>query len=128
MGKNILVMLLFTNNEKAAIAHVAVSMQGVDGKSDPKEYVLNLLVIKEFGITNSNIESAKGMELIDAMAVLKLMSNDKKRCVSSILGSIILVDGDIDDKEVSLWRLISTICNFPTMRLMDAPDILKEYI
>lgn len=121
-------MLTFTNLEKAAVANVSAAMQCADGKSDPKEYALNLLFMTRFDITSSELNQAQEMELFDAMTVLKMMTDDKKRCVSAILGSIILVDGDVDDREVSLWRLISSICKFPTMSLAEAPNIMKEYL
>ena len=119
-------MLSFFENEKIAIAYVAVAMQGIDGDSNAQEYIFNALVMKKFEITNYHLGSAGKLSLLDAMATLKSMSEEKKRCVSAILGSLIIIDGRIDDKEMSLWRLLSSICSFPTMSLQDASSIMKE--
>ncbi len=121
-------MMYFLDKEKAAIAHVAVAMQGVDGDTNASEYIFNALVMSKFDITNTHLCAATDMSLLDAMAVLKMMSEEKKRCVSAMLGSLIVVDGKIDDKEVSLWRLLSTICFFPPMSLQDAQRIIQEYL
>lgn len=121
-------MLSFFEYEKIAIAYVAVAMQGIDGDTNAQEYIFNALVMKKFEITNYHLSSARKLSLLDAMATLKTMSEEKKRCVSAILGSLIIIDGRIDDKEMSLWRLLSSICSFPTMSLQDASSIMKEYL
>ena len=35
-------------------------------------------------------------------------------------------DGDIDDNELALWTLISTLCGLPTMTVMEAINNMKN--
>ena len=48
------------------------------------------------------------------------MATEEKDFISAFLGSLIVVDGHIDDKEMTLWKFISTICGFPTMNIQTA--------
>lgn len=56
----------------------------------------------------------------DALAILVSLDDERKKYVSSYLGTIMVSDGDIDEKEMALWQLISTLCGFPTMSIKDA--------
>jgi hypothetical protein len=48
------------------------------------------------------------------------MTSEEKKYVTSYLGLIICADGKIDDKEMALWSLISSVCDLPTMNLEQA--------
>lgn len=60
------------------------------------------------------------MSNADALAILVSLDDERKKYVSSYLGTIMVSDGDIDEKEMALWQLISTLCGFPTMSIKDA--------
>ena len=55
------------------------------------------------------------------------MDSNKKRFVAALLGIIMAADGNIDEKELALWRLVSSMCNLPTMNLTECPDIIMEF-
>lgn len=120
--------MYFTSEEKKAIVRVAGEMTLADGNVAPKEVVFNVGVFHKLDISQSEIESSGSMSMPNAMHIISKMTSNEKRFVSAYIGSIIIVDGNISDKELALWRLISTICEFPTMHLNDTPSILQEYL
>ena len=60
------------------------------------------------------------------MAEIATMSDAQKRYVCAYLGMLMAIDGDIDDKEKALWKLVSTICDLPTMSIADAIDYMTN--
>ena len=46
--------------------------------------------------------------------------------MAAYLGTIMAVDGDINDREMALWKLLSQICGLPTMTVADAVSYLAE--
>ena len=129
MGKpKTLIIMYFTSDEKKAIARVAVGMEAADGVESPREFLMIAPVFQKLGITNEELEAASRMSLVSAMQIISNMTTDEKRFVSAFLGAIIIADGDISDKEVSLWRFISSICEFQQMSVRESPEILKSYL
>ena len=120
--------MYFTSDEKKAIARVAVGMELADGTESPKEFFMIAPVFQKLGIVNEELEAASKMSLVEAMKIISNMTANEKRFVSAFLGAIIIADADISDKEVALWRLISSICEFPQMSIVESPKILNSYL
>ena len=59
-----------------------------------------------------------------ALSVVANMTPSQKRYVTAYLGTIVAVDGDIDDSEIKLWSLISALCDLPTMSIREATKIM----
>lgn len=115
----------FTDKEKSAIVDVAVSMEAADGKEDLRESLINIKIFQYLNISSDAVENAKSLSLLDSMAIIKNMTQDEKKFVCSCLAAIMCADKEIDEKEMTLWKLISTICEFPTMHIKEA---LKYFI
>lgn len=103
-------------------------MQAADGKSDVKEYLMNAMVFQKVQISTSDMNAAKEISLIEAMSILSTMTEKEKDFICTFLGSLMAVDGDIDASEMALWRLVSTICKFPTMNIPNAIEKFKQYM
>jgi hypothetical protein len=54
------------------------------------------------------------------------MNAEEKRYVTAFLGTLICVDGDIQDSEMKLWSLVSALCDLPTMNIMEAVNIMAN--
>ena len=100
-------------------------MQGADGHTDSRETAVNLITFKRLGIDSEEIEGAKKMSTLEAFSIIQKMLPHEKEFVTAFLGALIVADQDIDDKEMELWRLISTMCELPTMHLKEAA---KKYV
>lgn len=56
------------------------------------------------------------------------MTSTEKDFVCSALGTMIAIDGEVNPKEMLLWRIITERCGFPEMNLMEAGSKLQRYL
>lgn len=116
--------LSFTKAEMAAIIQLAVIMSAADGEAHPNEKKMMVQEAIRFGISGEDfaslMEKASNMEADKALANIATMNDAQKRYVCAYLGTLMAIDGNIDDKEKSLWKFVSTLCKLPTMSIADA--------
>lgn len=116
--------LSFNRREMVAIIQIAGAMVGADGVAHPNEKKMMMGEALRFGVGANDFASllaeASGMEGTEALANIAVMNDAQKRYVCAYLGTLMAIDGDIDDKEKSLWQLVSTLCKLPTMSIADA--------
>lgn len=114
----------FNGRELQAILKMANAMVMADGRVDENEVRVMTTELLRFGVPIDHVEKllqgANAMGNADALAILVSLDDERKKYVSSYLGTIMVSDGDIDEKEMALWQLISTLCGFPTMSIKDA--------
>ncbi len=72
------------------------------------------------------VELAKTIKGEEALALIATMNDAQKRYVTAYLGTLMAINGDIDDKEMALWTLVSTICKLPTMTIGEAIDYMAN--
>ena len=123
-GTKKLKTMQFSGRELTAILKMANAMVMADGRVDENEIKVMTTELLRFGVPQDHVEKLlQGANLMDgteALAILANLDDERKKYVSSYLGTIMISDGDIDEKEMALWRLISTLCGFPTMNVVDA--------
>ena len=116
--------LEFTDREYTAILFFTKKMMLADGKLDAKEGIMLIKEAERFGIGKDKLEilldSSDNMEADEAIVLIATMTDAQKRYVSAVLGTIMAIDGDIDDKELVLWKMVSSLCKLPTMSIKDA--------
>lgn len=114
----------FSGRELQAILKMANAMVAADGRVDANEVRVMTGELMRFGVPSSHVEKllqgANVMDGTEALAILATLDDERKKYVSSYLGTIMASDGDIDEKEMALWKLISTLCGFPTMNVVEA--------
>lgn len=66
------------------------------------------------------MEAASSLPMEEALDILKAMTSSEKNFVCSYLGTLIAIDGEINNRERLLWSLISYHCSFPTMSIAEA--------
>lgn len=112
----------------AAIIQVAGAMAGADGNAHPNETKMMMQEAIRFGISGEDfaslLQQASKTEGTAAMVEIATMSDAQKRYVCAYLGTLMAIDGDIDDKEKALWQLVSTICKLPSMTIADAIEYM----
>ena len=73
------------------------------------------------------------MTLADAMtpatmlATLSALDENQKKFVCGFLATIMISDCDVDDSEMKLWQLTSTLCGFPTMNIAEAAEFWRTH-
>lgn len=117
----------FNDEELTAILKVAMAMVMADGRIDDSEKLAIGVEMARLGVPNERFRKllfAIGtIENVEAFAILLSLDVEKKKHVSSFLVAIMMSDGDIDEKEMALWKLVSTICDFPVMSVIEAADM-----
>lgn len=107
-----------------AIAKIANAMIAADGKVEDNEMASWTLEMERFGIAEADFrslyEQSEELQFVDALTVISNFDEERKRYVGAFIGTLMAIDGNIDDAELKLWQLVSTFCNLPTMSLGEA--------
>ena len=122
--------MTFNGLELTAIIKMAKSMVMADGKIKPAEIAVLTRELMRFGILQDQVDlllkASDNIEASQAVALIARMDEERKKYVASYLGVIMASDGDIDDNELALWTLVSTLCGLPRMTVMDAINNMKN--
>lgn len=130
LGRQSLNIMTFSGQELTAIIKMAKSMVMADGKIKPAEIAVMTREFMRFGVLQDQVDlllkASDSIEASQAVALIARMDEERKKYVASYLGIIMASDGDIDDNELALWTLISTLCGLPTMTVMEAINNMKN--
>ena len=122
--------LSFTRQEMTAIMKVASIMATADGTLHEKEATMMTIEALRFNLSEEDVKKmlplSNEMDAKEALLAIATMTDSQKRYVTAYLGTMMAVDGNIDDKEMALWRMISTICKLPTMNISDAIQYMSN--
>lgn len=114
----------YTGIELSAIVKLANAMVMADGKVDNEEIAAMSIELAKFGVdenaAKSIIGAADAMEYGHAVAVVAAMNLEQKKYVTGYLAFIMAADGEIAATEVSMWQLLSTLAQLPTMTVAEA--------
>lgn len=114
----------FNNLELSAVLKVGFCMANADGKLEQEEMKVLALGMAEFGVDEQHFQMlttlANAMTPATMLATLAALNESQKKFVCGFLASIMISDGDIDDSEVKLWQLTSTLAGFPKMSIAEA--------
>ncbi len=121
----------FTGLQLSSLIKMAMSIASADGKFLDEEKAAIILGMAEFGLDKEGVTGclivARDMEPAQALGVLSGMSTEQKKYATGYLAFVMAADGDVDDSEVKMWQLISTIAGFPTMNIKEALDFWKSH-
>lgn len=123
--------MTFTNEELSAILKLANAMVNADGRIAKEELSMIFHELARFGVdqNKSNLlaEIGENMTNADACQIVSRMTPYEKKYVTAYLGTLICIDGDINDTEQKLWSLISLLCGLPEMSIADAIKFMAEF-
>lgn len=116
--------------ELAAIIKMGTAMVFADGRVEPIEQKVMANEILRFGVKTEDLErilaGATAMDVQVALLTLSQLGSEQKKYVTAYLGTIMASDGKIDDSEMKLWRFVSQVCNFPTMSVSEAINVMAS--
>lgn len=114
----------YTGIELSAIVKLANAMIMADGKVANEEIAAMSIELAKFGVdenaAKSIVGAADAMEYGHAVAVVAAMNLEQKKYVTGYLAFIMAADGEIAATEVSMWQLLSTLAQLPTMTVAEA--------
>ena len=123
-------VMIFNGLELTAILKMAKAMAVADGKLESVETAVMTKELVRFGVTPDDLKlmlsAVDDIEASQATIVIAAMDQEQKKYVASYLGLIMASDGNIDENELALWRLVSTVCGLPTMSIGEAIRNMKN--
>lgn len=120
--------MTFTSIEMSAITKLALAMAAADGKVEKSELAYIALEMSRFGVKDADtvIEGANALDASDALSIVSRMTSEEKKYVTAYLGTLMAANGEIDEKELALWRLTSSLCGLPSMTIIEAINYVKN--
>lgn len=119
----------FSKIEKISILNLALTMAYIDGKMTDSEQNALLIPTKTFGDTqeefNELLKEAQKIKATNSVAVVSNMDDEQKMYAAAYLGTIVAADNHLDSAELKLWKLITNICELPTMTASAATEIIR---
>ncbi len=120
-----------SKKELTAMVAMAVAMAGADGKVEENEVMAIVADLSGFGKDGDEIaeivDDARNMDATDALGIVAKLGDEEKEYVTAFLAVVMAADGDIDDEELKLWRLITDVCNLPAMSVKEGVELWKQY-
>ncbi len=125
-------MKTFSKDEIVAVYKSAYSMVEADGKVMSEEMEIVNEAMEKVGVKDilelqTIKDLAKVMTEEECYGMLAFLDNEQKIFVSAMLGAISSSDGDIDDRELELWRSICANSDLPKMNNRQAIGIFQSY-
>ena len=109
---------------------MGLAMVEADGKVTEEEKIALTLELAKFGVSPDELEGmlkvANSMGAEAAIITVAGFDEEQKKYATGYLAMLMACDG-IDESEVKFWRLISTLCGFPTMTISEAIDFWKNH-
>ena len=120
-----------TGLQITALLRMGLTMAFADGEFQEEEKVILCIELMKFGVqpdaAKNFMETAVTMDNDVAVGILKNMTTEQKKYATAYLAIIMAADGKIHPDEMKVWQVVSTICNFPTMRLNEALNFWKTH-
>ena len=122
--------MTFNGKELIAIIKMAKAMVKADGKIEPSELSVMAVELARFGVPENQLKTllkaSDNMETSQALVLINEMDEERKKYVASYLGVIMVSDGDVNEQELILWNLVSTLCSLPEMNITEAINNVKN--
>jgi len=121
----------FTREEQIAIAKVGQVLILADGQIHENEMASYDLELSRIGVTSSEelmevLNAAESIDEADAYKVIARMDAEHKEYVTAFLGTLIVIDGEKDARELRTWGAVTEFCGLPNMSISDAVQYMKK--
>ena len=116
--------------ELAAILKSGISMVAADGVVKDEEKVMLVQNLAKFNVpvedAKAMMASALSMDTATMFLSLSNLGKEEQKYVCGYWAAIAAIDGEIHDKEISMWQLLCTLSGFPTMTFGEALEFWGE--
>ncbi|WP_298073346.1 hypothetical protein [uncultured Bacteroides sp.] len=100
----------YTFQEKIAVMRILLDIIHADGIIDARETFFFNKLKEEFNLTDEDHELVKSKNSLIALTQIKLMTEDQKTDFARLMSEMIIVDGDINTNEVSIYEVVADFC------------------
>ena len=92
----------FTFIQKLAVLKSLDSVMLADGKIDPREETFLKNILNEMAMESFMVDEARKVSVAESIDILRRMSAAKKASFAALMHQMVIVDKDIDKREVNL--------------------------
>ena len=122
----------FNKKELIAILNIAHGMIDADGKTKEIELEVLLTQMKRFGLDydefiNLNESAILEMDPRSAICIVSDMNTIQKQYVQALLIIIMVSDGEIHEREMTLLRFVTIACGLPPINMNDINNTLNIF-
>lgn len=122
--------MIYNGKQLAALVKMGIAMAAADGKFTDEEKIAIAMELANFGVDEQKapilLMSAQDMDAGEAFSILSSMDTEQKKYATGYLAVIMTVDG-IAESEIKMWKLISTLANFPPMNVQEALEFWNNH-
>lgn len=122
----------FSKRELTAILNIANGMAEIDGKTDSIELEVIYTQMTRLGIEYEELLSLTenavlNMDPHTAMNILSEMTSIQKQYVQALLVVIMASDGEIQEREMTMLRMLTMMCGLPPVNMNDIRNTLQTF-
>ena len=122
----------FSKKELAAMCKMAETIALADGNVDEQEVLVAAGGLVNFCKDEEEFEAianmSEEMSSDEMCSIISAMNKEQKKYTCGYMASVMVADEEIDEKEIAIWRLMSTLLNFPEMSLEEAIDFWADNV
>lgn len=122
--------MTYNGKQLAALIKMGIAMAAADGRFTDEEKIAIAMELANFGVDEQIVpfllSSAQEMDAAEAFTVLSSMDTEQKKYATGYLAVIMAVDG-IEESEINMWKLISTLAGFPPMTIQQALEFWNNH-
>ena len=125
--------MLFNKRELAAILNIANGMAEIDGKVEDIELdVIYSEMTSRLGLEHDELLSLSEIAMIDmdphtAMNIVAEMSPFQKQYVQALLVIVMASDGNIDEREMAMLKVITMVSGLPPINMNDIRTTVNAF-
>lgn len=103
-------MVEYTYQQKIAIMRILLDIIHADGIIDARETFFFDKLRDEFQLADEDHEVVKCKNSLLALSQIRLLEDEQKEHVASLMSKMIIVDEDINVNEVAIYNVVSEFC------------------
>ena len=119
-----------SHKQLAAILKIGKVMVAADGVMKKEEMAIVLNELVKFDVPHTHVpmllESSDEMTTSTMLDIFSNLDTETQKHICGYLAAIMIADGDVNDKELMVWKVTCSLCNFPTMTIGEALTFWKN--
>ena len=122
----------FNKRELTAILNIAHGMIDADGKTKEIELEVLLTQMKRLGLEYDEFFGLNEIAILEmdprsAISIVSEMNAIQKQYVQALLIIIMVSDGEIHEREMTLLRFVTMACNLPPISINEINNTLNVF-
>ncbi len=110
----------FSAKEKKALIRILKGIAVADNEIKMAELNILKRVGQKLNISTQEFVESDKLTLLQAASALHDLSPEKKQYVANMIALLIIIDGDIDAREMAIGAFVTSMCDLPEANAQQA--------